>query len=121
MEDQQRARLNTELLDTQRSERLQLGIVIGGIALAVFCGAGALAELRHSSIIAAIAGIVALAMLGVSGANLQSYNKTRQKEGEVNRQLQEAINRVGMMVAARETAMRLNSNPQAIAQIEHEI
>jgi len=121
MADQQRARLNTELLDTQRSARRQLGIVVGGVALAVFSGAGALAELPHSSIIAAIAGIVALALLGVSGANLQSYNRTRQKEGEVNRQLQEAINRVGMMVAARETAMRMNSNPQAIAEVEHEI
>jgi DNA repair exonuclease SbcCD ATPase subunit len=121
MADQQRARLNTELLDTQRSSRRQLSIVIGGVALAVFCGTGALAELSRSSIIAAIAGIVALVLLGVSGANLQSYNKTRRKEGEVNRQLQEAINRVGIMVAARETAMRMNINPQAMAQIEHEI
>ena len=121
MADQQRAQLNSELLDTQRSSRRQLSIVIGGVALALLCGVVALVELSHSSIIAAIAGIVALVLLGVSGVNLQSYNKTRRKEGEVNRQLQEAINHVGMMVAARETVMRLNSNPQAIAQIEHEI
>ena len=119
--DQQRALLNTGLLDTQKSARRQLGIALGSVALAVFCGGAALAELHHSSIIVIIAGIVAVVLLGVSGVNLQSYNKTRQKEREVNRQLQEAINRVGMMVAARETAMRMNGNSQAVAQVEHEI
>ena len=39
----------------------------------------------------------------------------------MDRQLQEAINRVGMMVAARETAMRLNGNQQAVLQLEQEI
>lgn len=121
MADQQRARLNTDLLDTKRLVSRQLLIMAGGAVLAVICLVVALAELHNSSIVAAIAGIIALALLGVSGANLQSYNKTRQKEREIDRQLQEAINRVGMMVAARETAMRMNGNPQAIAQIEHEI
>lgn len=121
MADQHRSRLNTELLNTQRSARRQLGIAVAGVVLAVFCGGGALAELHNSSLIAAIAGIVALVLLGVSGVNLQSYDKTRQKEREVDRQLQEAINRVGMMVAARETAMRLNGNQQAILQLEQEI
>ncbi len=119
--DQQRARLNTELLDTKRFVSRQLLMVAGGAVLAVICTGVALVALHNSSIIAAIAGIAALALLGVSGAKLQRYNKTRRKEGEINRQLQEAINRVGMMVAARETAMRMNNNPQAIAQIEQEI
>ncbi len=121
MADQQRARLNTELLDTKRLVSRQMLIMAGGAVLAVICLIVALAELHHSSIVAAIAGIIALALLGVSGANLQSYNKTRQKEREIDRQLQEAINRVGMMVASRETAMRMNGNPQAVAQVEHEI
>jgi DNA repair exonuclease SbcCD ATPase subunit len=121
MADQQRARLNTELLDTKRSVSRQLLIMAGGAVLALVCLGVALVELHNSSIVAAIAGIIALALLGVSGANLQGYNKARQKEREVDRQLQEAISRVGMMVAARETAMRMNGNPQAIAQIEHEI
>ncbi len=121
MADQQRARLNTGLLDTKRLASRQMLIMAGGAVLAVICLGVALAELHNSSIVAAIAGIIALALLGVSGANLQSYNKTRQKEREIDRQLQEAINRVGMMVAARETAMRMNGNPQAVAQVEHEI
>ncbi|HET9999351.1 MAG TPA: AAA family ATPase, partial [Ktedonobacteraceae bacterium] len=119
--DQQRARLNAELLDTRRAERRQLGIVAGCVALAVFCGGGALAEMHNSSIIAIIAAIVALVLLGVGGYNLQGYNKTRQKEREVDRQVQDANNRVGMMVAARETAMRMNGNTQALEQVEHEI
>ncbi|HEY6542578.1 MAG TPA: SMC family ATPase, partial [Ktedonobacteraceae bacterium] len=121
MADQQRARLNAELLDTRRLASRQLLVVAGGAALAVVCLVIVLVELHHSSLIAAIAGIAALALLGVSGANLQSYNKSRQQERELDQQLQEAINRVGMMVAARETAARMNNNPQAVAQIEHEI
>ncbi len=121
MADQQRARLNAELLDTKRLASRQLLMIAGGGALALLCLVVVLIELHHSSLVAAIAGIAALALLGVSGANLQGYNKTRQKESELDQQLQEAINRVGMMVAARETAMRMNSNPQALEQIEHEI
>ena len=121
MADQQRARLNAELLDTKRLASRQLLMIAGGAALVAICLVAVLLELHTSTIIAAVAGIAALALLGVSGANLQSYNKSRQKERELDQQLQEAINRVGMMVAARETAVRLNSNPQAVEQVEHEI
>ena len=84
MADQQRSRLNRELLDTQRSARRQLVIVVVGVALAVFCGGGALAELHNSSLITAIAGIVALALLGVSGgqsAKLQQDTPERARGG----------------------------------------
>ncbi|HLX56354.1 MAG TPA: AAA family ATPase [Ktedonobacteraceae bacterium] len=121
--DQQRAQLNANLLATQRAARTRLGIVVVGVVLAVLCGAVALVEIHHSSVFAAAAGMAALVLLAVSGANLQNYGKTSEKEREADRQLQEAINRVGMMVAARETALRMNGNgnQQALAQIEHEI
>ena len=121
MADQQRARLNAELLDTKRLASRQLLLVAGGGALALICLIVVLVELHKSSLVAAVAGIAAIALLAISGANLQSYNKARQKERDLDQQLQGAINRVGMMVAARETAVRMNSNPQALEQVEHEI
>ncbi|HVB76048.1 MAG TPA: AAA family ATPase [Ktedonobacteraceae bacterium] len=120
--DQQRALLNAGLLATQRTARTQLGIVAGGIALAVFCAIIVIVlALHHSPLFASLAGIAALVLLAVSGVNLQNYSKTREKEREANRLLQEAINRVGMMVAARETAIRMNGNQQEVDKIEHEI
>ncbi len=120
--DQQRARLNAELLATQRATRTQTLIMIAGVLLAVFCVGGALTgALRHAGIVAIVLGVIALILGAVSFVNLQRLNKTRDREHAANRLLQEAINRVGMMVAARETAIRLNGNQQVVAQVEHEI
>lgn len=114
--------LNNVALSIHRTATIQLGLTIACTVLVVLCAAGALIEaLNHSFIFATIAGIAALLLLAGAGLSLQNNGKTREKEQDADRQLQEAISRVGMMVAAREAAVRMGGNHEALAQVEHEI
>jgi hypothetical protein len=69
--------------------------------------------------------MAALLLAAGAGVSLQTYGKTHKKEQEADQQMQAATGRVGMMVAARETAMRLSGgqggNIEALDQVEHEI
>lgn len=120
--NQQREQLNSALLAARRSATLQIGIFVACLVLAVLCGGGALVEvLRQSYIFATIAGVVALALGAFGGVNLQSYGKSREEERLLDQQLQDANNRVSMMVAAREAALRLGGTLEELAPVEHEI
>ncbi len=123
--DRQRERLNSALLATRRTATTQLGIFIVCIALAVLCGGAALVEaLRQSygsAVFATIAGMAALVLGAIGGVNLQTYGKTREEERALDQQLQEANNRVGIMVAAREAAIKLSGNHEQLTPIEHEL
>ncbi|HEV2583272.1 MAG TPA: AAA family ATPase [Ktedonobacteraceae bacterium] len=120
--DRQREQLNSALLATRRSATTQLGIFIACITLAVLSGGGALVEaLRQGYAFATIAGMAALVLGAIGGVNLQTYGKTREEERLLDHQLQEANNQVGMMVAAREAALRLGGSQEELAPIEHEI
>lgn len=123
--DRQREQLNSALLATRRTATTQLGIFTACIALAVLCGGGALVEaLRQSNgsaVFATIAGMAALVLGAIGGVNLQTYGKTREEERALDQQLQEANNRVGMMVAAREAAFKLGGNQEQLIPIEHEL
>ncbi len=55
--------------------------------------------------------MVALLLAAGAGFSLQTYGKTHKKEQEAGRQMQDAVSRVGMMVAAREAAMRMSGGP----------
>ncbi len=120
--DALREQLNTALLATRRSATTQLGLAIVCIALVVLGGGGALVEvLRHSYVFASIAGMAALVLAAVAAVNLQTSGKTRQQERALAQQLQDANNRVSMMVAAREAAVRVSGRQDESEKIEHEI
>lgn len=120
--DAQREQLNTSLLARRRAATIQLGIVIACIVLACLSGGGALVEaLRHSYIFATIAGMAAIVLGAIAGVNLQAYGKTREQERALDRQLQDANNRVSMMVAAREAAVRVSGQQEELEKVEHEI
>ncbi len=118
----QQEQLTLAVLAMRRTATIQLGIFIACVVLLILCGSGALIQaLYHSYIFATFAGMAALLLLAGAGLSLQNYNKTRKKEAQANRQAQEAINRVGMMVAARENAVHMAGNQNALAQVEREI
>lgn len=120
--DAQRQQLNSVLLSSRRSATTQFGIFIACLALAVLCGGGALVEaVRQSFVFATIAGMLALVLGAIGGVNLQSYGKSRDQERALDRQLQDANNRVSVMVAAREAAVRMGGSQDELARIEHEI
>jgi DNA repair exonuclease SbcCD ATPase subunit len=118
----QQEQLTLADLAMRRSATIQLGIFIACIVLLILCSIGAFIQvLHHSYIFATIATIAALLLLGGAVLSLQNYKKTRNKEDQANRQAQEAINRVGAMVAVRETAVQMAGNQDALIQIESEI
>jgi len=119
---QQQEQYTLAALAIRRTATAQLAILIACVVLLILCGGGALVEAaRQSYIYAIVAGMVALLFLVGAGLSLQYYRKTREKERQADQQMQEAINRVSMMVAARETAARVGGGQNALAQIEHEI
>lgn len=119
---QHQEQLTMAALAAQRGATIHMGMVIACAVLAVLCAGGAVVEvLHHSYIFASIAGITALVLMAIGGVNLQSYSRTREKEREIDRQVQEAIGRVSMMVTAREAAARTGNNQEELAQVEHEI
>jgi len=119
---QQQEHLTLATLAIRRTATMQLGIFIVCVVLLLVCGGAALFEVaRHSYVFAIAAGVSALLLLAGAGFSLQSYNNTREKEQAANRQMEDAISRVGMMVAARETAARMGGNHDDLAQTEQEI
>ena len=123
---QHQEQLTLEALAQRRAATIQLGIVIVCVVLLLLCaGAGLVQVLHQAYIFATIAGMAALLLAAGAGVSLQTYNKTHIKEQEAHRQMQAATDRVGMMVSARATAMRMNGGPggnnEALDQVEHEI
>ena len=119
---QQQEHLTLATLAIRRTATMQLGIFIVCVVLLLVCGGAALFEVaRHSYVFAIAAGVSALLLLAGAGFSLQSYNNTREKEQAANRQMEDAISRVGMMVVARETAARMGGNHDDLAQTEQEI
>ncbi len=96
-------------------------ITIGsGIGILV-CLAVAFSVLAQATIVAIIAFLAIFALVGAGAVNFLNYRKAREQENAIKSQEQEAISRVGMMVAAREAAMRMGGNSDAIIQVENEI
>lgn len=123
---EQQEQLTLEALAQRRAATIQLGISIACVVLLLLCGGAALVEaLRGAIIFATIAGMATLLLAAAAGFSLQTYSKTHKKEQQADRQMQEAVSRVGMMVAARETAIRMSGGPggsqEALDQVEHEI
>ncbi len=122
---QQQEALTEATLAARRTATKHLGIAIVCIVFFVFCGLGALVEgLQHSTtsmIWAAVAGVLALLVAAGAGLSLQNYGKARIEERLANQQMQEATNRVSMMVAAREAVIRVGGSQEDVFKIEREI
>jgi DNA repair exonuclease SbcCD ATPase subunit len=74
-----------------------------------------------SFIVAAVAGLASVLLIVGAVLSFQSFNKASQDLSEADRLLQDAISKVGMMVAARETAVRMSGSSEAKQKIEQEI
>jgi DNA repair exonuclease SbcCD ATPase subunit/membrane protein implicated in regulation of membrane protease activity len=96
-------------------------ITIGcGIGILI-CLAVAFSVWAQAFALAVIAFLAVFVLFGVGIVNFLNYRKARAQENTLKSQEQDAISRVGMMVAAREAAMRMGGNSDAIVQVENEI
>ncbi len=121
---QRQEQLTTAALAARRNVTTQLAIVIVCLVLFIAAGSSAVIQgfLVHSPYIATGLGILALLLAVGAGVGWQNYSKTREQEQLADRQMQEAIGQVSMMVAAREeAASRMSTRQEAITQIEHKI
>lgn len=118
---QQQEKLTLAALEARGTARRHLIVASICVAVLVICAILAVALHSSSVVVAVAAGIIAIVAAGVAGVSFQSYTKARKEEETTDRQMQEAINRVGMMVAAREAAIRMSGNQEALAQVENEI
>ena len=118
---QQQERFTLAALEARSVARKHL--LVSGICGVIFvlCAIVAFVEVRNMAVVAIIAIIFALASAGVAGVSFQSYGKARKEESLADQQMQKAMNTVSMMVAARESALRMNGNQETLIQIEHEI
>jgi DNA repair exonuclease SbcCD ATPase subunit len=117
----QQEQLTLTVLALRRTATMQIGIFIACVVLFILCGIGALVQATHHSFLAVVIGMAALLLLLGAGISFRNYTKTREKERHADQQMQEAISRVGRMVAAREAAMRMAGGPEALTRIEQEI
>ena len=69
----------------------------------------------------AVLVIVALALAALAGRQAGQWYKAQRAHEEARQLTQEGVNRVSMMVAARQAAVRMGGNHEALAQIEREI
>lgn len=119
------AQLTERAMEARRTSARYLGFTLACVILFLLSGGAAIAELsKHTtttSIIGAILGLLALLMAAGAGFSFQNYNKARRTKQEVDIQVQDAISKVGTVVAARETAARTGGNVKALARIEHEL
>ena len=118
---QQQERLTNVALETRRTANRWLIFSIGGGALGIVLGIVALFIASQQAILASVLGLLVLALFGGAAYSLYNYNKVHNEEQIANKQMQDAINQVGIMVTARETAIRTSGNRDALAKVEHEI
>ncbi|HYX51214.1 MAG TPA: hypothetical protein VE843_15815, partial [Ktedonobacteraceae bacterium] len=117
----QQEQLTLSVLAMRRTATMQIGIFVACTVLFVLCAIDTFIQATHQSFFVFVVGIAALLLLLGAGLSIRNYGKTREKERHANLQMQEATSHVGMMVAARETAMRVYGGPEAFSRIEQEI
>ncbi|HEY4387852.1 MAG TPA: hypothetical protein VGN34_25660, partial [Ktedonobacteraceae bacterium] len=120
MAHEQKARLNQAAEDAQSSSRKYLLLVAVCGTFFVVCAIFLLVE-WSTGLIAIVAGIAALLLLVFGWISYLSFCKARKEELAVSAQIQDAVNKLGMMVAARETAKRMGGSEDSLAQVEREI
>jgi DNA repair exonuclease SbcCD ATPase subunit len=105
-----------------KTVRTNLILITVCITLFVFCAIATLLGLiNHSMLQAAGAGILALLLAAGAGLSLQNYTKARTEKQAIDQQKQDAMNRMGMMVTAREAARRMGGSQEDLMRVEREI
>jgi DNA repair exonuclease SbcCD ATPase subunit len=109
--------------DEAKRRMLTNGLILGIIIalFLVFAVAGIWNATEQLYLVGTICGLLALVMAGVGGLRLSEWYKSRLAHEEARQAMQDGVNRVSMMVAARQAAVRMGGNHEALAQIEHEI
>ncbi len=134
---QEQEQLTLLALSARRSVTKYMGSAIACVTLFLLCGSAALLLALHSaSVYATVAGLASLLLVAGAGVSVQNYRRAREEEKAADAQMQDAISRVGMMVAAREAASRVaggtangmgehggsgRSYSKVLEQVEHEI
>jgi DNA repair exonuclease SbcCD ATPase subunit len=121
MARQQHALINQALMDARNKTSSIMIRAIIGTAVCFLCVIGAFLFISSIPFLAAFLGLLALLAGAFAGYNFYSSNKARQEANASDIQMQDATNRVSMMVAAREAAIRMGGDPEAIRQVEREI
>ncbi|MBV9021326.1 MAG: AAA family ATPase [Ktedonobacteraceae bacterium] len=122
MAHQHQEQLTLAALAARRSTTKYLGVVIACAIFFLLSVAATIFEaIQHGPSFVAFAGVAIVFVAAGAGWGLQYYHKAREREGAVDRQVQDAMSRVRMMVAAREAAVRMGDNSEALAQVEHEL
>ncbi|GAC1360782.1 MAG: hypothetical protein NVSMB44_13080 [Ktedonobacteraceae bacterium] len=96
-------------------------ITIGSGIGILICLAVAFSVWAQAFAVAVVAFLIIFVLIGVGVVNFLNYRKAREQENSIKNQEQDAISRVGMMVAAREAAMRMGGSVDTIVQVENEI
>ncbi len=116
------ARLTEAALEARRSATKYMGLVIACVVLFLLCAGGVVAEFaQHASVVAVILGVLALLLAAGAGLFYQNYSKSRIEEQSADKKVQDAMSRVSMMVAAREAAVRMGGNHEALEQVERKL
>jgi DNA repair exonuclease SbcCD ATPase subunit len=71
--------------------------------------------------IGVVSVLLSIVLVGLLVYRTMEWNKARQAHEEALQAVQEGVNSVSMMVAARQAAVRMGGNHEALAQIEREI
>jgi DNA repair exonuclease SbcCD ATPase subunit len=116
------AQLTEAAAQARRNSTKFMGIVVACVVLFVLALGGAIVEFaQQAPIVGTLLGILALLLAAGAGFSFQNYTKARAEEQRIDSQVQEAISRVRMMVAAREAASRMGGNNEALEQVEREL
>lgn len=119
---QRQEKLNNAEEEVKRARNTAMGIFFGDAALfvitsvlTIWCfGAGQTTP-------GALLVIADLILAGLGGRLAYRWYNTRLAYEEAHAATQEGVNSVSMMVAARQAAVRMGGNHEALAMIEHEI
>ncbi|MBE3558244.1 MAG: AAA family ATPase [Ktedonobacteraceae bacterium] len=103
-----------------RTNRYLMFSAASGI-IALLCAIAAIIFYSSASLVGTILGLAAIASGAAAALNWYNYRRAGEEVRTLEKQVQDAINQVGMMVAARETAARMSGGNEELIRIEHEI
>lgn len=108
--------------DAKNARNQAMGIFVGAFAVAViFFVVAVVCWISHLPNVGALSCIAAIGLFILSFFQGRKWNGTKLLYEEARGATQEGINSVSMMVAARQAAVRMGGNHEALAVIEREI
>ncbi len=118
---QHQSKLTQAVIEARNSVRNYLILLGVCVVLIIVCLVVAISNLGSLPWLSVIFLLAMAATAFFAWANFNKYRKATEEEKSADRLLQEALSRVGMMVAAREAAVRMSGNTEALHQVENEI